>query len=48
MILYIPVDFLECSADHFDWEEFEEFVTNIEGGIKYHIPGEDQIRTLEL
>ena len=41
MILYIPVDFLECSADHFNWEEFEEFVTNIEGRIKYHIPGQD-------
>ena len=40
-IFALPVDFLQCSADHLDWEEFEEFVTNIEGRVEYHIPGED-------
>ena len=35
----LPVNLLQSCTDHFNGQEFEKFVANIEGRIKYEIPG---------
>ena len=41
--LELPVNLLQSCTDHFNGEEFEKFVANIEGRIKYEVPGTSRL-----